>query len=378
MKILTNALLLGSRFSGVQYATENLLQGMQVAGTGEHHIEVLLPEDYSGQLQRRTAFGIKKIKLDALGRAARIFFEHVRIGHYFHKNKFDLYHATSYILPWFCRLPSVLTVHDLIALDHPGYCQNESAVYFGLCLPRSIKRASRIIAVSETVKQDIIRKFDIDARKITVVYHGVENAFKKITCSDTLDRIRLKYRLPEKFILFVGNLEPKKNLERLIAAFLLLKEKNHIPQQLVIVGKDGWKSSDVFKKIRESPLAGAIICTGYADREDLPALYSLADLFAFPSLYEGFGLPVLEAMACGTPVLISNRGALPEITGNIFPQVDADNVTDIAAGMHSCLTNESLRQKNIAHGLQRAKDFTWEAAARRTLTVYESMQTTLK
>jgi len=373
MKILINALLLSSRFSGVQFSTENLLLSLAKIDSPLQNIEVLLPADYPGQLTDGQFVRARKASFAAVNRIKRIFYEHFRLPGLLRKEKVQLYHATGYILPWFLKTPNVLTVHDLIALDHPKYCKNENALYFRLCLPRSIKKADRIIAVSYTVKEDILRRFKIDPEKISVVYHGVDTSFKKIVAREILDRVRRKYQIPQQYILFVGNLEPKKNLVRLIDAFLLLKKKNVIPHKLVIVGQDGWKSEQIYKRLENSDQTSDIVCTGYVDREDLPAIYSMSALFAFPSLYEGFGLPVLEAMACGTPVLISNRGALPEIAGNISPQVDPTSVPDIAAGLLKCLSDEVLRARNVRHGLERVKTFTWENTAWQTLEVYNNL-----
>jgi len=373
MKILINALLLNSRFSGVQFSTENLLLSLAKIDSPLQELEVLLPADYPGQFKDRQYVRSHKTLFPAARRLKRIFYEHFRLPGLLRKEKAQLYHATGYILPWFLKTPNVLTVHDLIALDYPQYCKNENALYFRLCLPRSIKRADRIIAVSYTVKEDILRRFKIDPEKIDVVYHGVDASFKKIVAGQILERVRNKYHIPQQYILFVGNLEPKKNLVRLIDAFLLLKKKNAIPHKLLIVGQDGWKSEAIHKRLERSGDTSDIVFTGYVDNEDLPAIYSMAALFAFPSLYEGFGLPVLEAMACGTPVLISDRGALPEIAGNIFPQVDPTSVPDIAAGMLKCLTDEVLRARNIRYGLERVKTFTWENTAWQTLEVYNSL-----
>lgn len=374
MKILTNALLLNKKFSGVQYSTEHMLQQMSVIGPGSNNVEVLLPGDYGGQLTSRGRFTTKQLSFPAANRVRRIYYEHCWLERYFRRNKFDLYHATSYILPYFCTVPCVLTVHDLIALDYPEFCSNENAAYFGLFLPRSIRKATKIIAVSETVRQDIIRKLHIDADKIEVVHHGVEKIFRKVTCDTALTRVRIKYHLPEKFMLFVGNLEPKKNLERLIDAYITLRKNTSITHKLVIVGQEGWKFEGIFKKIREAGITGDILCTGYADRNDLPAIYSMAALFVFPSLYEGFGLPVLEAMACGTPVLIADRGALPEIAGTGFPRVDPLSVQDISAKIYGYLTNENLLQSCAQYGIERARLFSWEKAAGKTLEIYDQMK----
>ena len=373
MKVLINGLLLNSHFSGVEYSTENLLRGMSRAAPTRHAAELLLSRDYRGNITDNECFTVKKLDFSTVSRRKRIYYEHFELPAYFHRNRFDLYHATGYILPYFSRLPSVLTVHDLIALDYPEYCKGENAAYFKLCLPRSIRRAARIIAVSGKVKADIVQRFGIEADKVTVIYHGVEKQFTSVHSADALQRVRDKYQLPEKFLLFVGNLEPKKNLPRLIRAFMNLKRQAHIAHKLLIVGKKGWKYEPVFAQIKLEKAEQEVILAGYVAREDLPALYALAELLVFPSLYEGFGLPVLEAMACGTPVLISNAGALPEITGGIQPQVNPYDLADIEEKMHLLLTDAGLREKNARHGAARARAFSWERAADQTLRVYDEV-----
>lgn len=373
MKILINALLLNNRFSGVQYSTEHLLRSLASLRSGGHGITALTGAAYRGPLAGDNGLRLDKVSFDTANRPARIMFEHFRLPGYFRRNGFQLYHGTGYILPWTADMPSVLTVHDLIALDYPQYCRPENALYFRMGLPRSIKKADRIIAVSYAVKNDILRRFNIPPDRIAVVYHGVDPTFKKVTNLFDLNRVRLKYNIPDRYILFVGNLEPKKNLRRLIDAFLHLKKEKAIPHKLLIVGQDGWKNNDVWRKIRTAGRASDIVCTGYVNREDLPAIYSMASLFAFPSLYEGFGMPVLEAMACGVPVLVSNTGALPEVAGNISPLVDPMDVQAIADGIFQLLDDERLRRTNIRYGLDRVRSFTWENTAWQTLEVYNSL-----
>ncbi|CAA9263911.1 MAG: hypothetical protein AVDCRST_MAG56-2684 [uncultured Cytophagales bacterium] len=365
--------MLNDQFSGVQYSIENLLRAMGNGGTPSSGSELLLSADYRGSLRDNARFATKKVDFSTTNRVKRIYYEHFRLPAYFRRHGFDLYHAPGYILPYYARLPSVLTVHDLIALDYPEYCQYETAAYFNLCLPRSIRRADRIIAVSDRVKADILRRFNVEADAIAVIHHGVEKEFKRIVSPDALQRVSRTYGLPEKFLLFVGNLEPKKNLSRLIEAFLHLKRHAGIVHKLVIAGKKGWKYEALFRQLGQQEAAGEVMLTGYVAREDMPAIYSLADLFVFPSLYEGFGLPVLEAMACGTPVLTSTAGALPEITGGLYPQADPLDAGDLARKMHLLLTDAGLREKNVRHGTARAGAFSWEKAARQTLRVYEEV-----
>jgi glycosyltransferase involved in cell wall biosynthesis len=369
MKILINGLQLGDLNTGVQYYTENLLYEYQKQNK---HFDFLVSKNYKHHFSSNDLKNIHFINLKE-SRIRRVFYENFMLPKYFLNQKFELYHSPNYLLPFRCPIPSVVTIHDLITLDYPELCQTESALYFRLFLSHSINKASKIIAVSSKVKEDIIRHFKTPPEKIEVVYHGISSNFRKITDQKLLNSVIRKYHLPEQFILFVGNIEPKKNLERLIAAFSKLKKETHINHKLVIVGKKGWKYRQVFDIVRKLRLENEVLFLGYVPEEELPCFYSLASLFAFPSLYEGFGFPPLEAMACGLPALVSNKGALPEITGGKCLLVDPYDVNQLAEGIYQLITNTDLRQKLISDGKEWVKQFTWERAAKETICVYKTI-----
>lgn len=352
LKVLINGLQLSNSNSGVQYYTQQLYKELEKNESDE--IKLVLLQFSNGQS------GINN-------RIKRIILENFYFLYLLRKSNFNLYHSPNYVLPFFINSPSVLTIHDLITLDYPELCQNESVLYFKHLLPLSIAKATKIIAVSNTVKNDILKHFNIPPSKIEVIFHGINPIFK-FTINKS---VYSKYQLPEKYILFVGNIEPKKNIERLILAFELLKKNKEINHKLVIVGKKGWKYRHIFNTISNLAFENEIILTGYVSEDDLPAIYSQADLFAFPSLYEGFGIPPLEAMACETPVLVSNKGALPEITGNTCLQVDPYNIQAISKGMYLLLTNNDLREKQVSKGKEWIKRFSWEKAAIETIEVYK-------
>ncbi len=353
-KILINGLQLDSKNTGVQYYAQNLYQEMckSIPNTFNIHLHCIPHKGTPNLIGKR--YG-------------RVFYENTRLPTYLSKNNYTLFHSPNYVLPYFITTPSVLTVHDVLAIERPRLCQDSSVVYHKLLMGRSIRKAAKIIAVSNTVKQDILRHFNVPEAKIQVIYNGVSAIFKK-----TLDPLLLrKYSLPENYVLFTGNIEPKKNLERLIRAFHILKKDTSIPHKLVITGKKGWKYNGVFKTVEELVCGNEIIFTGYVPESDLPALFSMASLFAFPSLYEGFGIPPLEAMACEVPVLVSNKGALPEVTGGKCLQVNPYNVEDIAMGMYKLLTNHQLRERTILEGKGWANQFTWKEAASKTIKLFE-------
>jgi glycosyltransferase involved in cell wall biosynthesis len=370
--VLINGLLLNDNFSGVQYYIENLTKAMGgISKTIE--VDILLPQNYGGNIQLCDHLYPRKLTIDTTKRITRIFFEHFQLMNYVKKNHYPLLHSPGYILPYRGFVPSVVTIHDLIALDYPEYCLRESSAYFKLCLPHSIKNASKIIAVSHRVKSDILRRYNVSPDKIEVIYHGISEKILQVKDNQTLHRIRNIYHLPESYLLFVGNIEPKKNIERIIQAFQLLKRTTEIKQKLVVTGKKGWKYQSIFKLVNDLHLKDDIFFTGYVPEEDLSSIYSLADVFVFPSLYEGFGIPPLEAMACKVPVLVSNRGALPEVTGGVCLQVDPFNIEAMAKGIYRLLTEDALRKWQIAEGEKWVKNFTWDKAAAQTLRIYEKI-----
>ncbi|MBJ6369811.1 glycosyltransferase family 4 protein [Snuella sedimenti] len=353
-KVLINGLQLGSKNSGVQYYTECLFQEMKQITPLKYEVEIL---------NRDVLNYVRSISF------VRVLFEYFFLKSYIKKNHFDLYHSPHYIIPKRFKIPTVVTIHDLITLDFPELCKNQSVFYFKLFLRKTIRNANIIITVSNTVKKDILRHFDIDEGKIRVIYPGVNPIFKKKIDND----VASKYNLPKKYILFVGTIEGKKNLTRLVLAFNKLIRQQRINHKLVITGQNGWKSKSVYKAISKYGLLEHILLTGYVPKKDLPIIYSMADLFVFPSIYEGFGIPPLEAMRCGVPVLISNRGASPEICGSASLQVDPYDINDIAKGIETLLKNQALRKNKIRLGLERVKQFTWSKAAKETLQVYEEV-----
>jgi glycosyltransferase involved in cell wall biosynthesis len=310
----------------------------------------------------------------------------------------DIFHATEHLLPRLSSIRSVFTLHDLIFLFYPQTHKPLNRWFLALMMPRFLRAADAIIAVSECTKRDAIRFYGIPEEKITVIYEGVNPRFRPAS-PEAVQAIRAKYSLPEHFILYVGTIEPRKNLTALLEAFHhLLATCDLRPAtcdlqpatcdlqpatcdlrpatcdwRLVFVGKKGWLYQGFFRRLRELGLEDRVRFTGYVPDEDLPALYSAADLFTFPSLYEGFGLPVLEAMACGVPVVCSNTSSLPEVVGEAGIMVEPHNVHALARAMGRVLTDEALRASLRARGLERAQRFTWEEAAKRTVEVYRQV-----
>lgn len=255
----------------------------------------------------------------------------------------------------------VLVIHDLSPLVMPEMYTWKSQLWHRMInIPKLVKRANKILAVSEFTKQTLIEQFGIAPEKIAVGLLGIDHGRYRFNQPiETLRHIRNIYNLPGEFILFIGTLEPRKNLSRLIKAFEALDTE----ASLVIVGKKGWRYSEALELIETSPKKHQIIYLGYVPEEHKPGLIKLAKVFAWPSLYEGFGLPVLESMAVGTPVLTSNVTSLPEVVGDSALMVNPYNIAEITAGIQTLLTDQPTRETYITKGLERSKQFKWESTA---------------
>jgi len=278
----------------------------------------------------------------------------------------DIFHSPDFVLPPVRKAHTILTVHDLSFLRVPHCAEPSLRAYLEKAVPRSVEQADLVLADSENTRKDLIELLGVPPDKVEVVYAGVEERFRPVDDESLIARVRRRYRLPERFILSLGTLEPRKNFVGLIKAYALAK----LPLKLVIVGGKGWLYDDIFATVKESGLEEEVLFPGYVGDEDLPALYSAAELFVFPSFYEGFGLPPLEAMACGTPVVASNVSALPEVLGDAAVLVPPDDVEALAQAMKRALQDEELRQKLREAGLKRAAKFRWEKAAAKLLQIY--------
>ena len=285
----------------------------------------------------------------------------------------DIFHSPDFVLPP-TRAGTILTVHDLSFLRHPECADPNLRAYLNKAVPRSVHRADVVLADSQNTKDDLVELLGVNPDKVEVVYPGVEGCFRPIEDEVLLEGVRRRYNLPSRFILSLGTLEPRKNFARLIEAFANLQSAICNLQHLVIAGGEGWMYEPIYAKVKELGLGDSVLFLGFVPDEDLPALYNLADLFVYPSLYEGFGLPPLEAMACGVPVVASTRPSLPEVLGQAALLVDPLDVEGLAAAMERALEDEGLRETMVKRGLERAKGLTWRKAARRLLGIYESME----
>jgi glycosyltransferase involved in cell wall biosynthesis len=282
----------------------------------------------------------------------------------------DVFHGTDFALPPALGLPRVVTIHDLAFLTHPQYATPSLARYLAAVVPRSLQRADAIIAISETTAADIVAQYGVARDRITVIAPGVDASLAPITDRQTLATIDAHYRLEHPLALAVGTIEPRKRYDHLIAAFAQARQRPGGPRMLAIAGRRGWLYESVFQAVEEHHVSDTVRFLDYVPEDDLVALYSTADVLAMPSAYEGFGIPVIEAMACGVPVICSDGGALPEAAGDAALIVPVDDIAALADALVA-VTSETSRQEAMrARGLARAPEFTWERVARRHLEVY--------
>lgn len=371
-KVLFNGLSLSGSFSGVQYSAFHLANELLNSNPVDIDIRILNLSNNKLHLTN-TLLSNDLVISKKESRLKRVFYEHYFLNRFLCKHDFNILHCPAYIMPFRCNCHCVVNIHDVIALDYPQYCSFENSLYFRSMLPFSIINSSKIVAVSHTVKNDILRLFPIEPSKIEVIYNGIDKLFFDFPNVDILSMVKLKYKLPEKFVLFVGNIEPKKNIIGLIEAFEKLLSNNAITHSLVIVGQLGWKYKPIISKMYNSKYVDRIIYLGYIPREEIMSIYYLSDLFVFPSFYEGFGIPPIEAMACNVPVIVSNTGALPEITNKCAFEVNPYSIDSIANGIYTVLTNDNLRTNLINKGFLHSKKFLWSNTSIQTIQLYNKI-----
>jgi glycosyltransferase involved in cell wall biosynthesis len=307
------------------------------------------------------------------GRLTRLFLERLFIPVDFLMGKIDVFHGPFYYIPVCRRARSVVTIHDLTAIKYPELLEPEWAVYFKKKIKASVEKADAVIAISNFTKEEIVESLHIDDEKIRVIYNGIAQRFKPVTNKIEIQEVTAKYGVSEPYLLFVGMIKPNKNIQTLIRAYIELRKSATYEYPLVIVGDKSWDFDEVMKVVHKFKAENGIIFTGVVSDEDLPYLYSGAELFVFPSLLEGFGIPVIEAMACGTPVVTSNRTSIPEITNGAAILVDPLDVNAIAEAMHSIVSDSELRGRLSEKGINQAKVFSWEKTARETLQLYHEI-----
>ena len=291
------------------------------------------------------------------------------------RNGATLFHAPHYVLPPLTPCRAVVTIHDCIHLRFPQYLPNRLAyVYARTQIWSATRRARRVLTVSQASKQDIVRFFDVPETKVTVIPNAIDERFRRAPAEAELVRVRERYQLPERFIMYAGNVKPHKNLERLIDAFTAVRGRGFDDVGLLLSGSEVSRYATLRRAVHRYNLHKHVRFLGYQTTETLAALYRLADVFVFPSLYEGFGLSPLEAMASGTPVVASNVSSLPEVLGDAAVLVDPLDAGAITDGITRVLEQAGLRADLRRKGLARAGRFSWEQSVKQVRRIYEEIE----
>ncbi len=290
--------------------------------------------------------------------------------------RIDVFHGFDHIgVPLFAKVGRyVATIHDMVPLIQPQWVTRRHRWVVTAAYHRLRRQADLVIVPSESTKADVVRHLRLNPARIAVVPWGCEARFQPTQDREHFAAVQQRYRLPARYLLFVGTLEPRKNLTTLLHAYAMLRaERRGDDLKLVVVGRLGWLYDDIFTTVKTLALAEEVIFTGFVDDDDLPDLYRGASVFVFPSLYEGFGLPILEAMASGLPVVASNTASMPEVAGDAAILVDPHDPRAIAEAMGRVLAEDKLREAMIQKGRERARLFTWDSVARKTLELYAAL-----
>jgi len=306
--------------------------------------------------------------------AHRLLWEQVTFPRLVRQSRVGLLHSPHYTRPLSLSCASVVTFHDMTFFLYPHLHARFKRIFFPTAIRLSARLADALIAVSENTKKDAVRLLGVSGDKITAISHGVGEEFHPITDARLLEDIRLKYGLPQDFILNVGVVEPRKNLTLLLKSYQRLHSQG-ISLPLVVVGGLGWMYEDVFRLVESLEIKEQVHFTGYVPNHDLPIIYNLAKVFVYPSIYEGFGLPPLEAMACGIPVITTAVSSMPEHVGDAGILVPPQDEKALTNALQKLINDSNLQEELSSRGPERASQFTWKRTAQETIKVYQSVLT---
>ncbi|MBV9092535.1 MAG: glycosyltransferase family 4 protein, partial [Streptosporangiaceae bacterium] len=373
--IEASAAVIGSR-TGVGTYVANMIDGLQRLSASEEGFDLRY---FTNGLPQAPGCDLSPAKTYTGGLVpSRVLWTQLGLRRSMTRADLDLCHFPNYLAP--LRLPTgipaVITMYDMSVYRCPQYQPRKTVAVHRALIPALARRASLILTISESARQDILHYLGVSPERVRVIYGGIAPHFSAPFAlgSPTLADVRRHYRLDAPYLLTVGTLEPRKNHVRLVDAFTRLVEQENIPHHLVIVGEPGWKDHPLYVRARQSRAADRIHFLGYVAAAHLPALYRGASAFAFPSIYEGFGLPVVEAFACGVPTLISSDPALTEVAGTgTAVVVDPHSADDIARGLWQIVSDPMLAAQLRARGLERARAFSWDRCAAETLAIYREL-----
>ncbi|PKM82452.1 MAG: glycosyltransferase family 1 protein [Firmicutes bacterium HGW-Firmicutes-14] len=361
MQIVIDARMVSEQMHGIARYTYNLAERFSEIDNENNYI-LLVNNDYlAGFVKDKPNLEIYRVKSSFISTA-----EQVELPFILKKLGPDLFHTPSFVAPAWCPCRLVMTVHDVNHMVFPQYYAKIHQVYYKYIVRPSAHKAKTVLTVSEFSKGEITRYLGVAPDKIEVTYNGVDSGYRLIKDRSYLDRVREKYCLPEHFILCVSNNKPHKNLKTLLQAFARADTNYSLILSVDPKGEEDTLAGQL-------GISGRVRFTGHIPDRDLPGLYNLAGLFVFPSLYEGFGLPPLEAMACGTPVIVSSAASLPEVAGDAGIMVEPRDVEGLAQAIGRVLKDQPLRAEMTEKGFRQAQKFTWDNTARETLRVYREV-----
>ncbi len=357
------------RSAGINWYIYHLLQNLAAASDFDYTIFL---SDHQAR-QHFATLPVSQSRLPTQNPFVRIAWEQWVQPFALRRAHIDLLHALAFAGPLAISIPWVVTVYDLSFVHFPQSFNAANRIYLNWAVRNSLRRADRVIAISENTRRDLIATYGARPDQIAVVYCGIDPAFSPTTDPHAIDQLRARRNLPDKMILFVGTIEPRKNVAGLVRAFAHAKRAARLPHRLVLVGARGWKYAEVDAVIEQECMQEDVIFAGYVPQDELPMWYRAADLFVYPSRYEGFGLPPLEAMACGTPVISSNAASLPEVVADAAILVAPDDEAALADAIVCALTDDARREQMIARGLVQAAKFSWTRAAHETTDIYRTV-----
>jgi glycosyltransferase involved in cell wall biosynthesis len=367
MRIAFDGTTLRPGRTGVGYYTEHLLHHL---AEDEANAELIVLSNRPLDVTRRLPAGVG-VHASRV-RTPRLLWMQAVAPRVLRKLQPDVAHFTNGMVPLISPVPTVVTIHDMSLTMYPGYHPRRRVLLNRPLVDVAARRAHAIITVSQSAKRDIVRLYGVPPERVHVVHEAAAPSFRRVNDRAELDRVRQRYGLADRVILYVGTVEPRKNLPSLIEGFAARRRNGDLSHQLVCAGPYGWLSRDIEDRIDRLGIRRAIRFTGYVPFEDLPALYSLAEMFVFPSVYEGFGLPVVEAMACGTPVVTGDVPALAEVAGDASEYAGSLDAESIGEALVALARSRDRREELSACGLARARQFSWQRAARETLEVYRA------
>jgi glycosyltransferase involved in cell wall biosynthesis len=376
MRVALNAQLLSTastyRAAGISRVIYELLARVRAVG-GPFRYLAFAPDSPENRLFARSAgLDARLTRLPTDRPAVRVAWEQIVLPPQLTLARVDLLHALGFVSPAAWRGRTVVTAYDLSFLHFPEAFNRANRLYLSLLTPPSLRRADRVIAISEHTRQDVIRLCGVRPERVTTIHLAADERFRPAP-PDAVARFRHRHRLDRPFILYLGTLQPRKNVAALVQAYAALRRDRRLPHALVLAGARGWRYESIFELVRRLGLEGNVLFPGFVSEDEKALWYTAADLFAYPSLYEGFGLQLLEAMACGTPVVASNSSSLPEVIGDAGVLVEPNDMAGLVRAIDDLLHDETRRARLRKAGLARAATFSWQRMAEQTVRVYREV-----